>query len=113
MNSVGLLIWRQGMDWYIGYTRVTTKTSAYEVRSQDTCLMKPATLSATSPEAAMQVLTAVVQPVLPASLGWLSRLESAVVAWQAKRLAEMPAERLWAQAMQDTRSFAEIRRAGR
>ena len=32
---------------------------------------------------------------------------------EAKRLAELPSERLWAQAMQDTRSFAEIRRAGR
>ena len=104
------------MAWYIGYTRVTTKNRTGAVTP---CLppghrlMKPATLPATSPEAALQVLTAVVQPVLPASLGWLSRLESAFVAWQAKRLAELPAERLWAQAMQDTRSFAEIRRAGR
>ena len=75
--------------------------------------MKQASLHATSHEAAMQVLTAAVKPVLPASLGWLSRIESAFVAWQAKRLAEIPAERLWAQAMQDTRSFAEIRRAAR
>ena len=53
------------------------------------------------------------QALLPASLGWLSSIENAFVRWQAKRLAEIPAERLWAQAMQDTRSFAEIRRSAR
>ena len=68
---------------------------------------------ALSHHAVLQALTAAVKPVLPASLGWLACVESAFVAWQAKRLAEMPAERLWSQAMQDTRSLAEIRRAGR
>ena len=68
---------------------------------------------APSHQAVLQALTAAVRPVLPASLGWLARVESAFVAWQAKRLAKIPAERLWAQAMQDTRSLAEIRRAGR
>lgn len=53
------------------------------------------------------------QALLPASLGWLSSIENAFVRWQAKRLAEMSPGRLWAQAMQDTRSLAEIRRAGR
>ena len=75
--------------------------------------MKSVSLPVNSREAAMQQLTAVVQPVLPASLSLLSRIESAFVNWQAKRLAEMPAGRLWAQAMQDTRSFAEIRRSAR
>jgi len=40
----------------------------------------------------------------------LARIENAFVSWQSSRLAELPAERLWAMAMQDTRSFAEIRR---
>lgn len=75
--------------------------------------MKSLSLPVNSREAAMQQLTAVVQPVLPASVSLLSRIETAFVNWQAKRLAEMPAERLWAQAMQDTRSFAEIRRSAR
>lgn len=75
--------------------------------------MKQAAIQAPSHEAAIQVLTAAVKPMLPASLNWLARIENAFVDWQAKRLAEMPAERLWAQAMQDTRSLAEIRRAGR
>ena len=75
--------------------------------------MKQAAIQAPSHEAAIQVLTAAVKPMLPASLNWLARIENAFVAWQAKRLAELPSERLWAQAMQDTRSFAEIRRAGR
>lgn len=38
------------------------------------------------------------------------RIENAFVAWQAARLQSLPPERLWAPAMQDTRSFAEIRR---
>ena len=42
-----------------------------------------------------------------------STSNAAFVAWQAKRLAAISPERLWAQAMQDTRSFAEIRRAAR
>ena len=75
--------------------------------------MKSVSLLTTSREAAVQQLTAMVQPVLPASLSLLSRIETAFVHWQAKRLAEIPAERLWAQAMQDTRSFAEIRRSAR
>lgn len=53
------------------------------------------------------------QALLPASLGWLSAIENAFVRWQAKRLAELEPGRLWAQAMQDTRSLAEIRRAQR
>lgn len=75
--------------------------------------MKQAVITAPSHVAAVQVLTAVIQPVLPASRSWLARLENAFVAWQAKRLAAMSPERLWSQAMQDTRSLAEIRRAGR
>lgn len=42
---------------------------------------------------------------------WLARVEQAFVRWQAKRLQEIPAGKLWAQAMQDTRSLAEIRRS--
>ncbi|MGE8494599.1 MULTISPECIES: hypothetical protein [unclassified Comamonas] len=53
------------------------------------------------------------QALLPASLGWLSAVENAFVRWQAKRLAELEPGRLWAQALQDTRSLAEIRRARR
>ncbi len=43
--------------------------------------------------------------------GWIARIEQAFVQWQAKRLQEIPAGKLWAQAMQDTRSLAEIRRS--
>lgn len=75
--------------------------------------MKHSSIEAAPHDAALQWLTSLVQPVLPASLGWLSRVENAFVAWQAKRLAEMPVGRLWAQALQDTRSLAEIRRATR
>ncbi|GAB1575336.1 hypothetical protein [Bordetella petrii] len=42
-----------------------------------------------------------------------ARIERAFVAWQAARLRTLSPERLWAPAMQDTRSFAEIRRARR
>ncbi|MCD0503335.1 hypothetical protein [Bordetella petrii] len=41
----------------------------------------------------------------------LARLEKAFVAWQAGRLNTLSPERLWAPAMLDKRSFAEIRRA--
>ena len=50
-------------------------------------------------------------PVLKASVGFLAAIESLFVKWQAKRLAEIPRERLHAQLMQDARSFAEIRKA--
>lgn len=43
--------------------------------------------------------------------GWIARIEQAFVQWQAKRLQEIPAGKLWAQAMQDTRSLAKIRRS--
>jgi len=75
--------------------------------------MKQASIQAVQREDAFQWLTSLAKPVLPASLGWLSRVENAFVAWQAKRLAQMSVGRLWAQAMQDTRSLAEIRRARR
>lgn len=45
--------------------------------------------------------------------GWVARIEQAFVRWQAARLQEIPAGKLWAQAMQDTRSLAEIRRSCR
>lgn len=41
--------------------------------------------------------------------GLVERMEDAFVQWQAKRLQEIPEEKLWAQAMLDTRSFAQIR----
>lgn len=41
--------------------------------------------------------------------GLVARVEDAFVQWQAQRLQEIPEEKLWAQAMVDTRSFAEIR----
>lgn len=43
--------------------------------------------------------------------GRLARLENFFTDWQSKRLDEIPREVLWAKALQDTRSFAEIRRA--
>jgi len=45
--------------------------------------------------------------------GLFGRIERAFAAWQAARLRELSPERLWAPAMQDPRSFAEIRRARR
>lgn len=44
-------------------------------------------------------------------LRFFNRIESAFVAWQAARLQHLSSERLWAAAMQDSRSFSEIRRA--
>lgn len=44
-------------------------------------------------------------------IGLIARIENAFVAWQAARLQQMSPERLWAAAMQDKRSLAEIRRA--
>lgn len=41
----------------------------------------------------------------------LSRIERAFVAWQAARLETLSPERLWAPALLDKRSFADIRRA--
>ena len=75
--------------------------------------MKQASIHASTSNAASDRLKVAANPVLPASMGWLARVENAFVAWQAKRLAAISPERLWAQAMQDTRSFAEIRRAAR
>lgn len=49
-------------------------------------------------------------PAIRGSSLW-TRLEAFFVRWQARRLVELPVERLWAQAMQDTRSLAEIRRS--
>lgn len=46
-------------------------------------------------------------------IGLLARVENAFVAWQAARLTSLSPERLWAPAMQDTRSFAEMRLARR
>ncbi|HTJ99135.1 MAG TPA: hypothetical protein VL522_05895 [Bordetella sp.] len=45
--------------------------------------------------------------------GLLAALERAFVAWQNARLRTLTPERLWAAAMTDSRSFAEIRRARR
>ncbi|HEY0293931.1 MAG TPA: hypothetical protein VGC69_01210 [Bordetella sp.] len=45
--------------------------------------------------------------------GLLARVEQAFVAWQTARLQVLTPERLWAPALQDTRSFAEIRRSRR
>ncbi|MVW70294.1 hypothetical protein [Bordetella sp. 15P40C-2] len=42
--------------------------------------------------------------------GLIARLERAFVGWQEARLRTLSPERLWAPAMQDLRSFAEIRR---
>lgn len=44
------------------------------------------------------------------STSWIARIENAFVRWQAARLKEIPAGKLWAQAMQDTYSLAELRR---
>lgn len=72
-----------------------------------------ATQAVTAPATDLLALRQPGAALLPASLGWLSRIEDAFVQWQAKRLAEMSPGRLWAAAMQDTRSLAEIRRANR
>jgi hypothetical protein len=45
--------------------------------------------------------------------GLIARIERAFVTWQEGRLRTLSPERLWAPAMQDLRSFAEIRRARR
>lgn len=60
-----------------------------------------------------QALASARIPALKPSLGILVAIENAFVGWQAKRLAEIPRERLHAQMLQDTRSFAEIRRSQR
>lgn len=52
-------------------------------------------------------------PAPAMSAGWLARIENAFVRWQAARLQEIPAAKLWAKALQDTRSLAEARRAAR
>lgn len=41
--------------------------------------------------------------------GLVEHMEDAFTQWQAQRLQEIPEEKLWAQAMLDSRSFAEIR----
>lgn len=61
-------------------------------------------------EFSMESITSTPRPHAPTT-SWISRIEQAFVQWQAKRLQEIPAGKLWAQAMQDTRSFAEIRRS--
>ena len=66
--------------------------------------------SASMPSASMPSASIIASPAPGAAAGWTARIEQAFVRWQAKRLQEIPAGRLWAQAMQDTRSFAEIRR---
>lgn len=52
-----------------------------------------------------------VLPGMRMPAAWLARIEQAFVRWQAARLQEIPAGKLWAQALQDTRSLAEIRRS--
>lgn len=55
--------------------------------------------------------TSTVVPGVRMFAGWLAGIEQAFVRWQAVRLQEIPAGKLWAQALQDTRSLAEIRRS--
>lgn len=65
----------------------------------------------TAQEMVANALSGAKVPAIRASLGVFAAMEAAFVRWQAKRLAEIPRERLHAQMMRDNRSFAEIRRA--
>lgn len=60
-----------------------------------------------------QALAGARMPALKPSQGIFAALENAFIGWQARRLAEIPRERLHAHMLQDTRSFAEIRRSQR
>ncbi|MBS0292587.1 MAG: hypothetical protein JSS01_08725 [Proteobacteria bacterium] len=73
--------------------------------------MRQHSFGISSHEAMGHVVTSIVKPMLPATVGWLAHLEDLIVRWQAKRLQELSPEVLWAKSLQDRRSFAEIRRS--